>query len=56
MTEQLQCPYCADVPAICLSQEGLNQLLINLGYYFCTAEDPWRLVKPHIVITKADTK
>ena len=43
----LQCPLCADVPATCLTQEGLHQALINLGYYRCTVKN--RYVKPVIL-------
>lgn len=35
----LQCPLCAKIPATCLTQEGVHQALINLGYYRCTVKN-----------------
>ena len=43
----LQCPLCAKIPPTCLTQEGLHQALINLGYYRCTVKN--LLVKPVVL-------
>lgn len=46
-TPIMQCPYHPSViPATCLTQEGLNPVLVLMGYYYCTGSTPYRLVKP----------
>lgn len=46
----LQCPLCGSVPATCLTQEGLNPILISMGYYKCTKTGA--LVIPTVVPDK----
>lgn len=43
----LQCPLCADIPATCLTQEGVQPALIAAGFWRCTVKN--RLVKPIIL-------
>ena len=47
----LQCPLCGVVPATCLTQDGLPSILINMGYYWCTATSNY--VIPTVVPDKA---
>ena len=53
VNHMMQCPLCGDVPATCLTQEGMNPnpeynaILMSLGYWLCTVHHA--LVKPNMI-------